>query len=84
MGTGKTTVSKALSKITSFKEIGVDAYIVENEGKAISDIFKDSGEAYFRTLETNALQTISSKQGQIISCGGGAVLKDENVDILFC
>ena len=82
MGTGKTTVSKALSKITSFKEIDVDAYIVENEGKAISDIFKDSGEAYFRTLETNALQTISSKQGQIISCGGGAVLKDENVDIL--
>ena len=53
MGTGKTTVSKALSKITSFKEIDVDAYIVENEGKAISDIFKDSGEAYFRTLETN-------------------------------
>lgn len=82
MGTGKTTVSKALSKITSFKEIDVDAYIVENEGKAISDIFKDRGEAYFRTLETNALQTISSKQGQIISCGGGAVLKDENVDIL--
>ncbi|MFR3835193.1 MAG: shikimate kinase [Eubacterium sp.] len=40
------------------------------------------GEAYFRTLETNALQTISSNQGQIISCGGGAVLKDENVDIL--
>ena len=82
MGTGKTTVSKALSKITSFKEIDVDAYIVENEGKAIRDIFKDRGEAYFRTLETNALQTISSKQGQIISCGGGAVLKDENVDIL--
>ena len=82
MGTGKTTVSKALSKITSFKEIDVDAYIVENEGKAISDIFKDSGEAYFRTLETNALKTISSEQGQIISCGGGAVLKDENVDIL--
>lgn len=82
MGTGKTTVSKALSKITSFKEVDVDAYIVDNEGKAISDIFKDSGEAYFRTLETNALKTISSKQGQIISCGGGAVLKDENVDIL--
>ena len=71
-----------MSIITYFKEIDVDAYIVENEGKAISDIFKDSGEAYFRTLETNALQTISSKQGQIISCGGGAVLKDENVDIL--
>ena len=34
MGTGKTTVSKALSKITSFKEIDVDAYIVENEAKS--------------------------------------------------
>ena len=79
MGTGKTTVSKALSKITSFKEIDVDAYIVENEGKAISDIFKDSGETYFRTLETNALQTISSKQGQIISCGGGVPMRERNV-----
>ena len=68
-----------MSKITSFKEIDVDAYIVENEGKAIRDIFKDRGEAYFRTLETNALQTISSKQGQIISCGGGVPMRERNV-----
>ena len=82
MGTGKTTVSKALSRITGFKEIDVDAYIVEKQGKSISEIFESKGEEYFRKLETNTLKEVSEKSGQIISCGGGAVLKDENVDIL--
>ena len=82
MGTGKTTVSKALSKITGFKEIDVDAYIVEQQGRSIGDIFEKEGEEYFRKLETEALRDISAQTGQIISCGGGAVLKDENVDIL--
>lgn len=82
MGTGKTTISKALSRITGFKEVDVDAYIVENQGKSISEIFADEGEEYFRNLETEALKEVSAESGQIISCGGGAVLKDENVDIL--
>ena len=32
MGTGKTTISNALSRITGFKEVDVDQYIVEKEG----------------------------------------------------
>lgn len=82
MGTGKTTVSKALKEITGLKEIDVDAYIVKQQGRSISDIFEKEGEEYFRHLETEALRTISQGDGQIISCGGGAVLKDDNVDIL--
>lgn len=82
MGTGKTTVSKALSAITGFQEIDTDAYIVKQQGRSISEIFEKEGEAFFRNLETNALKDISEKEGQIISCGGGAVLRDENVKIL--
>lgn len=82
MGTGKTTISKALSQITGFKEIDVDAYIVKQQNRSISEIFEKEGEDYFRQLETEALQTVSQNEGQIISCGGGAVLKDENVEIL--
>jgi 3-dehydroquinate dehydratase type I len=82
MGTGKTTISKALSRITGFHEIDVDHYIVKKAGMEISDIFEKNGEEYFRTLETQALREIQKGKGQIISCGGGAVLKDENVEIL--
>ena len=76
MGTGKTTVSSALSKITGLKEIDVDAKM------SISEIFEKYGEEYFRNLETESLREIANNKNQIISCGGGAVLKDENVDIL--
>lgn len=82
MGTGKTTVSSALSKITGLKEIDVDAYIVEKAKMSISEIFEKYGEKYFRNLETESLREIANNKNQIISCGGGAVLKDENVDIL--
>lgn len=82
MGTGKTTVSSALSKITRLKEIDVDAYIVEKAKMSISEIFEKYGEEYFRNLETESLREIANNKNQIISCGGGAVLKDENVDIL--
>ena len=82
MGTGKTTVSQALSRITGLSEIDVDQYIVETEGMEISDIFKEKGEDYFRQIETEALRKISREKGQIISCGGGVVLKQENIDII--
>lgn len=82
MGTGKTTVSSALSKITGLKEIDVDAYIVEKAKMSISEIFEKYGEDYFRNLETQSIREIANNSNQIISCGGGAVLKDENVDIL--
>lgn len=82
MGTGKTTVSSALSKITGLREIDVDAYIVEKAKMSISEIFEKYGEEYFRNLETESLREIANNKNQIISCGGGAVLKDENVDIL--
>ncbi len=82
MGTGKTTVSKALSRITGFREVDVDQSIVTSEGMSINDIFDRKGEQGFRDIETEMLRTLAQEQGQIISCGGGAVLRDENVKIL--
>lgn len=82
MGTGKTTISQALSRITGFEEVDVDKYIVDNAGMEINAIFEKYGEQHFRDLETKALQELQDRKGQIISCGGGAVLRDENVEIL--
>ena len=82
MGTGKTTVSRKLSETMNIKEIDMDAYIVEHEGRSINDIFKDEGEETFRNIETACLVEIQKTTGKIVSCGGGAVLKDENVELM--
>lgn len=79
MGTGKSTVSKALHKLLSFREIDMDARIEEEQQMKISDIFAQYGEAYFRDLETACFATIAKEDAGIISCGGGAVLRQENV-----
>lgn len=80
MGAGKTTVSTRLSKDMSLPEIDMDAYIVRHQNMKISEIFDKYGEEGFRTIETQCLIEIMKNKGNIVSCGGGAVLKDENVE----
>ena len=60
----------------------MDRYLEEKENRIISDIFSNEGEEYFRELETKYLKELSEKEGIIISTGGGAVKKKENIDIL--
>lgn len=82
MGAGKTTVSKKLSMDLKLPEIDMDSYIVEHEGRTITQIFDEEGEDGFRKIETECIKEIQKKKGRIVSCGGGAVLKDENVKIM--
>ena len=79
MGCGKSTNAACLAEMTGAKQVEMDQMIVENEGMAIADIFKEKGEAYFRELETNLIKSFARVEPAVISCGGGAVLKDENV-----
>ena len=79
MGAGKTTVSRELSQMTGMKELDMDAYIVEREGMSIADMFEKFGEEYFRKKETESLVEIMKMDNLIVSCGGGVVVKDENV-----
>ena len=60
----------------------MDAYIAEKEGMAITDIFAQFGEEYFRTKETASLIEIMKMDELIVSCGGGVVVKDENVSYM--
>lgn len=79
MGVGKTSTSKALSRILGISEKDTDAMVVEKEGCAISEIFEKKGEEYFRSLETGILDDIKKLKPCVISCGGGMVLREENV-----
>ncbi len=82
MGTGKSTVSRTLSRLTGMEEIEMDEAIVRREGKAIADIFAQEGEPYFRALETALLKELGDRDGQLISCGGGVPMRKENVDLM--
>lgn len=78
MGSGKSTVGKQLSDITGFQFIDTDSIIEEKMEMKISKIFNKKGEKFFRKIETQVLQNIDDDENQIISCGGGIILKEEN------
>lgn len=82
MGTGKTTIGSLLAKKTGFLFVDTDATIEKKEGRKISEIFAKDGETYFRKLETETLQAVLTKDKQIISTGGGIILKAENRQLL--
>ena len=79
---GKSTIGYQLSKKIDYPLFDADKYLEEKENKIISDIFSNEGEEHFRELETKYLAELSEKEGIIISTGGGAVKKKENIDIL--
>lgn len=79
MGTGKSTIARYLSKTFSMEIIEMDQMIAQRENMSIPDIFSTHGEEYFRNLETNLLKEMQTKKNKIISCGGGAALRAENV-----
>ncbi len=82
MGTGKTAVGRELARILSMKLVDVDTEIEESEQTTINEIFGQFGEPGFREIETAMIKKIAAGMNLIISTGGGAVLKQENMDIL--
>ena len=82
MGTGKTTVGKHLAELFGLAFAETDYLIAAEAGMSIPEIFEKYGEAHFRDLESRILKSLSEKTGCVISCGGGAVLRQENVDAL--
>ena len=81
MGSGKTSAGFELAKMLGCDFYDLDEIIEKKYGK-ITEIFKNRGEEYFRSLETKELQSLSASSGFVLSTGGGAVLKDENLKIL--
>ena len=79
---GKTTVGRILEKKLRRKAYDSDKLIEKAEKRTISDIFQSEGEAAFRNMEADMIRSLSEKNGIVISTGGGAPLREENVDNL--
>ena len=80
MGCGKTTVGKRTAKLMKRSFCDLDEYIEQKAGMTISDIFAQQGEAAFRQMENEAVREISKAGDMVVACGGGTVLRQENVE----
>ena len=77
-GSGKTSIGTAVARRERRRYVDSDAEIVASEGRAITEIFAEKGEEYFRKKEKQTLFLLGSQNGMVISTGGGAVLDREN------
>ena len=79
MGCGKSTVASKLNQMYGMHVVEMDQEISNRQKMSIPDIFEQYGEEYFRDLESNLLQEIQTGTNQVVSCGGGVVLRAKNV-----
>ena len=80
-GSGKSTVGKLL-KIDGYDFFDTDDEIEKGCGCSIKELIESKGEGYFRDLESEVIRDVSAESGRIISTGGGAILREENVRAL--
>lgn len=82
MGSGKTTVGKALSKETGMMFYDLDWYIESRMRKTVAQIFAEKGEEGFRKIEHSMLHEVAEFEDVIISCGGGTPCFFDNIDYI--
>jgi len=86
MGCGKSTVGSALADELGWTFIDLDEEIERREGTTIAEIFDQRGEAAFREIESAVLRDrvrdIQTGRPQIVSLGGGALLSEENFELV--
>jgi shikimate dehydrogenase len=80
-GSGKSTVAAGLV-LDGFTHIDTDAAITERYGATPAELISFRGEAAFRALETEVIRDATLHGSAVISTGGGAILREENVRML--
>jgi len=88
MGAGKTTVGRELARALGWSFIDLDSLIEAKQGKKVSQIFDEHGEAEFRKLETQALREVletsdpeshkEEPQPMVVALGGGVFAQEAN------
>ena len=79
MGCGKSTVASKLNQMYGMHVVEMDQEISNRQKMSIPDIFEQYGEEYFRDLESALVKEITTISEQVVSCGGGVVLRENNV-----
>ena len=82
MGSGKTTVGRALAKELGLQFYDLDWYIESRRRKTIPQLFAERGEEGFREIEHNMLHEVAEFEDIVLSCGGGTPCFYDNIDYM--
>lgn len=82
MGSGKTSIGKALAAKLGRAFVDIDHAIETEEGMSVAAIFAQHGEAYFRECEKNACRKAAERRNLVIATGGGTVKDPDNLAVL--
>jgi shikimate kinase len=82
MGTGKTTVGRAVAQRLGFQQLDSDAEIERLQGRTISEIFAQDGEPAFRVMERAFIEGGHPAERTVVACGGGLVVQPGMLEAL--
>lgn len=83
MGSGKTSLGKALASQLNYQFVDSDQEIERIEGQKVKDIFEKQGEKAFRLLESKFIESIKEYKNVVISTGGGLPCHNDLIDKLL-
>ena len=75
---GKTTIGRLVAEKTGKAFVDLDEEIEKREGRTVPEIFEQSGEAYFREVESAVAREVLSRGGQVVATGGGTPIAEKN------
>jgi len=81
-GCGKSTVGKQLAQELQADFVDTDIEIEREYGLSPATILKQAGEAAFRDMESAIIRQLAVRQHTVVATGGGAILRQENVQWL--
>lgn len=82
MGSGKSTVGNILARRLGMRFVDLDEVVSRKAGMSVPEIFQHEGEEGFRERESRALRENLEEGDAVLACGGGIVLRPENVSLL--
>jgi shikimate kinase len=82
MGAGKSACGRLLARRLGRCFVETDEMIVARDGRPIPEIFRQDGEDAFRRLETEAVEALGLKSGDVIATGGGLPCREGRMEAL--
>jgi shikimate kinase len=78
MGSGKSTIARALASRLRWQSEDIDDLIERRERRTIAEIFAKHGEPYFRSVERDILKLLQPLRHVVVATGGGTFADPDN------